>query len=127
MRGYVDTSCIVSIALDEPGSEAVQRQLAGCDGLVAAGLLEAELMSVLRREGSEVAAPPHLDMLDWIVPHRHLSPEIAQVLAAGYLRGADCWHLATALYVAGDDPASLHFLTLDERQATVASVLGFAT
>jgi predicted nucleic acid-binding protein len=56
---------------------------------------------------------------------RSLRLEIAQVLTAGYLRGADCWHLATALYVVGDDPAALTFMTLDDRQAAVASKLGF--
>ena len=126
MRAYVDTSCIVSVALRERGSAAVLRRLAQCDTLLAGGLLEAELMAVLRREGVAAASPAILERVDWVLPDRHLRPEIAQVLAAGYLRGADCWHLATALYLAGDDPSSLTFLTLDERQADVASKLGFA-
>ncbi|HEX9729529.1 MAG TPA: PIN domain-containing protein [Gemmatimonadales bacterium] len=127
MRAYVDTSCIVSVALDERGSEAVRQRLVQCDELLAGGLLEAELMSALRREGVDVATPPILEHLDWVIPDRHLSTEIARVLSVGYLRGADCWHLATALYLAGDDPASLAFLTLDERQGAAASTLGFGT
>jgi len=127
MRAYVDTSCIVSVVLDEPGSKAVRRRLARCDELLAGGLLEAELMSALRREGVEVARPDLLKRLDWVIPDRRLSPEITRVLDAGYLRGADCWHLATALYLAGDDPPGLAFLTLDERQAAIASKLGFTS
>ncbi|MEX0692756.1 MAG: PIN domain-containing protein [Gemmatimonadales bacterium] len=125
-QAFLDTSCVVSMVLDEPGGARIRRRINRFDELVAAGLLEAELQAVLLREGVDLPNPIPAQ-LTWAIPLRHLGPEIAEVLAAGYLRGADCWHLATALYVAGDDPASLHFLTLDERQATVASALGFAT
>jgi hypothetical protein len=47
------------------------------------------------------------------------------LLDAGYVRGADCWHLATALYLA-PDAGDLVFLTLDLRQRAVAKTLGFA-
>ena len=46
------------------------------------------------------------------------------MLSAGYLRGADLWHLASALYLAGN-PRNLPFITLDERQEVVARKLGF--
>ncbi len=125
MRAYVDTSCLVSVALDERGSATVRRRLGRFEELLASSLLEAELRSALVREGVKEDLPV-LGRLTWIMPDRHLRPEIARVLSAGYLRGADCWHLATAMYVARE-PASLAFLTLDERQAAVASKLGFAT
>lgn len=51
--------------------------------------------------------------------------EIARVPAAGYVRGADCWRLAAALYVA-PEPGELSFVTLDARQREVAAALGFA-
>ena len=57
---------------------------------------------------------------------RPLSEQIARVLEAGYVRGADCWHLATALYIA-PDPGEIVFLTLDHRQRDIAKALGFAT
>jgi hypothetical protein len=41
-------------------------------------------------------------------------------------RGADCWHLATALYLS-PDPSALTFLTLDLAQRHVAKALGFQT
>jgi len=121
---YVDTSCLVAIAFDEPGAASLRRRLRRFDELFAANLLEAELRAALRREGA-VGEPALLRALTWIVPDRPLGPEIARVLAAGYVRGADCWHLATALYLA-EDPGALSFLTLDTRQGTVASALGFA-
>jgi len=54
-----------------------------------------------------------------------LSVEMSRVFSAGYLRGADAWHLACALFYA-DDRTSLTFLTLDARQREVAERLGFA-
>ena len=53
-----------------------------------------------------------------------LSGEIQTVLSAGYLRGADCWHVAVALSYA---PArDLTFLSLGRAQRAVAAQLGFA-
>ena len=67
-----------------------------------------------------------LDELEFVIPTRSLGAEIIRVLDAGYVRGADCWHLATALYLA-PDPGELTFVTLDVRQREVAKALGFAT
>lgn len=120
---YVDTSCLVALEFNEPGAPALARRLARFDRLVASNLVEAELRATHRRE-RRAGAPEALDRLAWIVPDRPLSPEIERVLASGYVRGADCWHLATALYVAGD-PGGLAFVTLDRAQAVVARALGF--
>jgi len=94
------------------------------DRLLSAPLLEAELLSALRREGRALDAG-WLDVLTWVLPDRPLGPEIGRVLDAGYVPGADCWHLATALYLA-PDPRELAFLTLDIQQQKVARALGFA-
>lgn len=66
-----------------------------------------------------------LDKLEVIFPDRTLRRRTERVLEAGYVRGADCWHLATALFLA-PDPGQLTFVTLDERQREVAKTLGFA-
>lgn len=120
---YVDTSCLVAVALGERGAAAVERRLARFDRLVSSILLEAELRAALRREGVEGASRV-LSSITWLLPDRPLSAEIAAVLEAGYVRGADCWHLATALYLA-PEPSELSFMTLDERQRDVAALLGF--
>jgi predicted nucleic acid-binding protein len=121
---YVDTSCLVAIAFGEPGGAAIGRRLDKFEDLISSNLLEAELRSVFRREKTELDAEL-FSILSWVVPDRPLSPEIDRVLAAGYVRGADCWHLATAVYVA-EDPSAMTFLTLDDRQKAVAASLGFA-
>lgn len=121
---YVDTSCLVAIAFGERGASAIVRRLGTFDELVASNLLEAELHSAFARE-RVVPDASLMAALTWIVPDRPLHAEIGRVLEAGYVRGADCWHLASALYVS-DDPGAITFLTLDARQAKVANALGFA-
>lgn len=122
---YVDTSCLVAIAFGEKGGRAMGRRLKDFDELVSANLLEAELLAAFRREGVAEAADLPVPV-SWVIPDRPLSAEIARVLAAGYVRGADCWHLATALYLA-ETPADITFLSLDTRQMQVAAELGFAS
>ena len=85
--------------------------------------MEAEVRSACRRENVTLDSA-FFSSIDWILPQRPLSPEIASVLATGYLTGADLWHLATALYYAAD-VGGVAFLTLDIRQRNVASALGF--
>jgi len=122
---YVDTSCLVAIAFGEKGATALGRRLERFDELLSSNLLEAELRASFVRENVEPDAS-YLDSIGWILPDRPLSQEMSAVLAAGYLRGADLWHLACALYVV-DRPRDMSFVTLDSGQWAVAEVLGFAT
>lgn len=122
---YIDSSVIVAMAFEEHGASAVARRLKSFSSVFSAPLLEAEFRSAVRREAREVDSGL-LTAVVWVHPDRPLSPEIARVLEAGYVRGADCWHLATALYLKSDT-GNLVFLTLDQRQRTVAQALGFAT
>lgn len=125
MIAYVDTSCLVSIALGERGATALERRLSTFSELASSNLLEAELRAALAREGVSMDADFLADM-SWVLPARALSEEMERVLDAGYLRGADCWHVAVALYLARD-PGGITFLTLDNKQREVARSLGFAT
>jgi predicted nucleic acid-binding protein len=120
---YVDTSCLVAVAFGERGASAIARRLATFDELVTSNLLEAELRATFERE-RVVPDAGLLAELAWIVPDRPLHEEITRVLDTGYVRGADCWHLASALYLT-TDPGAIAFLTLDARQAKVADALGF--
>jgi predicted nucleic acid-binding protein len=123
---YVDTSCIAALALDEPGATGLRRRFVKFDVLAASNLLEAELRATLHRERVDDlgGASAVFATITWLTPHQPLSAEIATVLAAGYVRGADCWHLATALYFS-PEPSDIAFLTMDERQREVAKALGF--
>ena len=120
---YVDTSALVAIAFGEEGGSALAERLEGFEELLSSNLLEAEFRSALAREG--VSGGGHiLSWITWILPNRTLSSEIDRVLDAGYLRGADLWHLACALYVS-EKPEELAFVSLDERQRELADALGF--
>lgn len=124
MKGaYVDTSCLMAIVLAEAGAASVIRRLAAFDALYSSNLMESELYSAMRRE--RVAPDSRaLEKISWVIPDRPLHGEIGRVLEAGQVRGADCWHLASALYLA-EDPGEMSFLTLDTRQWSVARKLGF--
>ena len=67
-----------------------------------------------------------LEGVSWILPDRRLTAEIERVLAARLVRGADLWHLASALYLA-ESPGDVDFLTLDAAQRDAAATLGFRT
>ena len=121
--GYVDSSCIAAVAFAEPGHGRVARRLARFERVYSSTLLEAEILSALRREGV-TEEPALLNSISWVLPDRRLTQEISAVLAAGHLRGADLWHVACALYLS-PDPTELSFVTLDESQAVVASAIGF--
>ena len=120
---YVDTSALVAVVFDDSGGGDMANRLTGIAHLVSSNLLEAELRSACSRE--RVHLPSNfLSNLNWVLPDRPLGPEITAVLRAGYLRGADLWHVASALYVARE-PQEMWFVTLDERQRSVAGAVGF--
>ena len=120
---YVDSSVIVGIAFQDPGSTAVERRLAEFSDLRSSNLLEAEVRAAYSRMRREFDVRV-LSGIRWILPDRPLTQELRSAMAAGYLKGADLWHVATALYVA-PEPRDMSFVTLDGRQRTVASALGF--
>lgn len=120
---YVDTSALVALAFGEPAGRAMAERLAGFEARYASNLLEAELQAAFQREG----VAPDLSLLswiDWVLPDRPLSREIGHAQSVGYLRGADLWHVACALYLS-PDPGELVFITLDDRQREAVGRLGF--
>ncbi len=126
--GYVDSSCLVAVALGEPGHGEISRTLDGYEVLFSSGLLEAEVLSALRRDGLDPAsAVDYIGEIEWVLPPRPLSPEIETALEAGRLRGGDLWHVACALFARESAGAALDFLSLDGMQRTVASKLDFET
>lgn len=124
-RLFVDTSVLVALAFAEPGHRQIAEALESANDLFASPLLEAEFRSALAREeaGNELGL---LESFRWVLPDRPLSPELDRVFHAGYARGADAWHLATALFLS-ERPRDLPFFTLDRRQRDMAGELGFPT
>jgi predicted nucleic acid-binding protein len=122
-RLFVDTSAIVALAFGEPGYERVRDLMSAAADVFASPLLEAEFRAALARE--DVDQPTSLlDSIRWVLPDRPLSAELGRVFGAGRVRGPDAWHLATALYLV-PSAAELPFLTLDQRQRSIAQTLGF--
>jgi len=122
---YVDTSTLVAIAFGEPGGEEMATVLQGFERLVSSNLLEAELLATFLREGERTGFEDHLTRFTWILPNRPLRAEMREVGRHGYLKGADLWHLACALFLV-DKPEDLTFVTLDGRQHEIAKELGFS-
>ena len=120
---YVDTSVLTAIAFDETGAAAHAQRLDEFARLISSNLLEAELRAAFVRENL-IFQESMIAGIEWILPSRTLAPEFATVLETGYLRGADLWHVATALYVSPQS-GNLSFVTLDDRQSAVAQALGF--
>lgn len=86
----------------------------------------AELLAAFQREGRPLSeAEPMLDAVSLIATSGSLIEECTQVLELGYLRGADLWHLATAVFVAGSHRDEVLFISLDDRQRRQAKQLGF--
>ena len=120
---YVDSSVIVGIAFQDAGWADLERRLGEFSDLRSSNLLEAEVRAAYTRNGREFDVRV-LSGIRWVLPDRPLTPELRTASTVGYLKGADLWHVATALYVA---PESRHisFVTLDGRQEDVANTLGF--
>jgi predicted nucleic acid-binding protein len=120
---YVDTSCLVAVAFGEAGSARLAKSLRSYDRLLASNLLEAELRSVFQRERIAREPTELLSAISWVHPDRTLSAEMTAILSIGYVRGADLWHLAVALFL--DPKREIDFMTLDKRQRDVSRKLGF--
>ncbi len=122
----MDTSCLVAIALAEPGAGRAAQRLEQFDQRFSSNLLEAELRSALAREQQNREPVELLSRITWVFPNRPLNPEFRAVLSHGYVKRADLWHISCALFLS-PDPHEITFLTLDQRQRRIAAALGFAT
>ena len=120
---YVDSSAVVAIGFEEPLGLDVADRLNAIDEVSSSNLLEAEVRSAFARERRQFQISL-IDGIKWIAPGRQLGTEMLTVLEHGYLRGADLWHVAVALF-ASPDPSKLIFVTLDDRQREVAGSIGF--
>ena len=122
-NAYADTSAIVAVAFNEPRAGETRRRLSEFESLVSSNLLEAEVRVAFARENLVFVRSVILG-IDWIHPTRPLADEFVKGLGVRYLRGADLWHVAVALY-AFPDPGEISFLTLDNQQRAAAAGLGF--
>ncbi len=125
---YVDTSFLVAILFGEPQASGLRRCLRRYAPVLAGDLLRAETLSAAAREHVPLEQlAPAFGALSLVLPDRSLESEMREALRYGQLRGADLWHLACALFVAGEARDELAFLSRDAAQRKVAGRLGFAT
>lgn len=125
---YVDTSVLVAIQFHQPSGARAWRMLQSYETLFISSLTFAEVYATLARERQPLSsADALLARCDVVVPDGDLRIELTHVMAAGSLRGADAWHCAVALAIAGNKARKrMAILTLDAAQAAVAAKLGFA-
>ena len=125
MTTYIDTSALLAIEFGQDGYRNVLDRIGEASDLIASNLVEAEIQSATARERRNFNRSLTAN-ITWIYPDRPLTLEFELILSAGYLRGADLWHVAVALYAA-PDPSQISFITLDTRQRDVAQGIGFQT
>jgi predicted nucleic acid-binding protein len=125
---YVDSSFLLAIAFAEDDVARLRRVLARHDRLLSSDLIVAECLSAADREKlARSTMSAALQPIGLVLPSRPLAQEMTEALDEGQLRGADLWHVACALFVAGAERTALAFLSRDEPQRRVARRLGFPT
>lgn len=121
---YVDSSCFLAVTFCEPGYRELLDRLSSLDLLFSSVLLESEVRAALAREGVDGSWRNLFSWVTWVQANRRLTSEMNQILAISAPRGADLWHLASALFVRTRVP-ELGFMTLDRNQRSTAQNLGF--
>lgn len=126
-RAYVDTSVIVALHFGQTEARRAARLMRDREQALSVVLLVPELLATLQREGRALDEADHLlTRITLFIPSGSLRSECEEALRAGALRGADLWHVAAALAIAGTKRRrDLPFLTFDARQGEVAKKLGF--
>ena len=136
---FWDTSAIVPLLVSEPSSAAVRLTFARDPEVVAWWVTELECVSALtrlEREGALTAtsiadALHRLDELSmgWreVQPIGRVRQIASRLLRVHPLRAGDALQLGAAIVASEDQPATLPFVTLDDRLATAAEREGFAT
>jgi uncharacterized protein len=135
---FWDSSAIVPLLVVESSSAPVLREYERDPEVVAWWATEAECVSALarlEREGS-LAAPSMSEALRrlnglssaWreVQPVAAVRTTAIRLLRVHPLRTADALQLAAAIVASEDHPATLQFVTLDERLAQAAEREGFA-
>lgn len=135
---FWDSSAIVPLLLDEPGREQLLAALESDPVMIVWWGTPVELASALsRRERDEAltlaevtAAIERLRALEraWheVSPTDAMHGRARRLLRVHPLRAADSLQLAAALSIAGDDPASVGFVSLDRRLVDAAQREGLS-
>lgn len=130
---FWDTSALVPLVLEEPGTELVSDWLRADEGMCIWGLARVELASAIERRAREGAltAKERREALKLVVDLAAAATEVLDleavrvravaVLARHAVRAADAVQLAAALVVADGGFSGLAFVSLDRRLADAAA------
>jgi predicted nucleic acid-binding protein len=119
--GYVDTSALAKLVLDEPGSRGMLRWHVECERMVTSRVGIVEMRRVSARHAHD---PAHLEVVLRSFEILELDAAIADVagtVGPSRLRSLDAIHLATALELVPELDA---FVTYDEGLAAAARAVG---
>jgi predicted nucleic acid-binding protein len=128
---YADSSALVKLAIEEPGSVALRTLIADAD-VVSSELVLAEVPRAIRRAAAREGSIELDELLKRVArsldavglrPVDHAVLFGAGSISEPALRTLDAIHIATAVYL---NPISA-FITYDERQAAVARLAGLRT
>lgn len=120
---YIDTSALIAIEFSELNWEVLHKKLSQFETIVSSNLLEAEYRAACVRENRFYSKQLQFQ-IDWVHPDRSLKEELITVLDVGYLRGADLWHVAVALYAKAISKSEMQFISLDKKQNAIAATVG---
>lgn len=135
---YLDSSALVKLYVQEPGTDAVLDLVMRSAACATSSIAYAETRAALaRRQREGVIGTPEMAKIksalldDWqrffVVPVSLVIAKLAGDLAEFHaLRGMDAVHLATALWLQEQQPAPLTFAVWDTRLLEAASSAGFA-
>lgn len=114
MIAYVDTSSLLKLVIDEPGSEQVGRLWDAADTLASVSLVVVEARAALAaaERGARLTAAQHvdarsefrvlLDELTMVAVSEELVTHAADLADREALRGYDAVHLAAAVTIGAD-------------------------
>jgi predicted nucleic acid-binding protein len=115
---YVDTSVLGRVLLDEPGGDAIRRELQRFDRRVASRLLGVELRRVGQREDALEGAEQLLENVV-LLPIDERVLTAAEAVPPRTVGTLDAIHLATALRLAEADELDA-LMTYDKQLASAA-------
>lgn len=120
---YLDASALVKLAVSEPETAALEREVLNCDGIFSSVVAATELTRAIARGGRHEAADHAESVLDsiFLAEFTPVIRDLAGRLSPSSLRTLDAIHVATA---ASLDLPDLTFITYDDRQANAARALG---
>lgn len=121
---YIDSSVLIATLLEDHPKPQLDKFWGSAEWFISSYLLQAEVFSAVKREKADMQLAALEIKKIGFVRTDSLAEELMEIFKAGYVRGADAFHLATALWIRGKHK-DLKFITLDEKQKEIARYLDF--